>query len=87
MRRLAILALGALSACATTPAIRVQTVEVLKPVITPCVKKAQIPAEPAAAGSLPPDARQAADLLGAKVLELRGYGRKLSALLSACAED
>ena len=86
MKRIVIMLLG-LSACASNPAIKVQTVEVLKPVPVSCVKRADIPAEPAATGPHPPDARQAADLLGSKVLELRSWGHRQAALLQACVVD
>lgn len=87
MHRLAIPALLALSACATPQAgIRDHIVTVDRPVPVACVKKADIPAQPAHVGVLPPDARQAADLLGAVDLKLRNYGAQLLALLGACAD-
>ena len=84
MRRM--LPLLLLSACAT-PAPRVETVSVNIPVPVRCVDPASVPAEPAKTGTLPADARAAADTLGAKVLELRGWGRELLALIGPCETE
>jgi len=75
-----------LSACAT-PAVRVETPVVQVPVPVACVDPSKVPAEPAKTGALPSDARAAADMLGAKVLELRGYGRELIALIRPCTTN
>lgn len=87
MKLLVIPALLALAAC-TTPStgIRDHLVTVDKPVPVACVVKASIPPEPAHIGILPPDARQAADVLGAVDLKLRNYGAQLLALIGPCTD-
>ena len=73
------------SGCATTtPPVRVEPQRVEIPVAVACVKRDAIPAEPARTGPLPADARQAADTLAAKAIELRTWGDKLYALLTGC---
>lgn len=57
---------------------------ILVPTPIACLRAEQIPPEVAPTGQLPSDARQAADILGAKVLELRGTDRILRGLISAC---
>lgn len=87
MRHAFIAGMLALAGCATPQAgikVQMQTADV--PVAVACVKKADIPAEPALIGPLMPDARQAADLLGATDLRVRGWGHQLQALLTACSE-
>ena len=54
------------------------------PVPVRCIDPARVPPEVPPTGPLPSDARQAADTLGAKVLELRGTDRILRGLISAC---
>lgn len=84
---LTIPALLVLSACATPQAgIRDHIVTVDKPVPVACVAKASVPPEPAHVGIVPPDARQAADLLGAVDLKLRNWGAQLEALLTSCTD-
>ena len=78
MKRLAPIALLAVAACAHGPR------EARVPVAVPCVNAHDIPAEVPPAGPLPDEARAAADLLAAKVLELRGTDRELRALLRGC---
>lgn len=87
MTRLSVALLLILAACSTTkPAVRIETVTVEKPVAVSCVKRDQIPNEPAATGILPPDARQAADLLAAKLIEVRNWGRRLFGIATGCAD-
>ena len=73
----ATLALAA-SACRHAPA------EVEIPVARPCIAAADVPAPVPPAGPLPADARQAADLLGAVVLQLRANERVFRALIAPC---
>ena len=80
MKRVALVGLILLGACTHMPR------EVRVPVAVPCVAAADIPPEVPPTGALPEDARTAADLLGAKVLELRGTDRELRALLRGCTE-
>lgn len=54
------------------------------PVRVPCVNGADMPPETPPAGELPSDARQASDLLGSVVLQLRGEVRTLRALIGPC---
>ena len=54
------------------------------PIPTPCVRLAEIEAEPAHA-HITPDARQAASALAAADLRLRAWGRRMHAQLIACA--
>lgn len=83
----------ALAGCATGPrGIEVRTVEVVKPVPVACVTRDQIPAEPATIESqhgrgwqAAVSSTQAADLLAASVLEVRGALREALALLGGCA--
>lgn len=72
-----------LAACAT-PAVRVETQRVEIPVPVACIDRDKVPAIVAPTGKLPMDARQAADALAAKVLELRGTDRELRALVGGC---
>jgi len=72
-----------LSACATVPAPKIVTREVLTPVPVRCIDPALIPAEPGAI-ALPSDARLAADTAASQALKLRGWGRQLMALISPC---
>ena len=83
--RVTLLPILLLVGCAT-PAIRTETVTVKVPVPVACVDKSKIPDEPARTGALDRDARRAADTLAAKVLELRGYGRELVALIGPCVK-
>ncbi len=85
--RLVPLALLLLAGCTSTPAVKVETVTVKVPTPVSCVHRADLPQEPPSIGIIPPDARQAADLLGSKVMELRGWGHKQAALLLACTID
>ena len=78
MKKVALVGLLLLGACAHTPR------EVRVPVAVPCVDAADIPPEVPPTGALPEDVRIAADLLGAKVLELRGTDRELRGLLRGC---
>ena len=82
MRRAAILLLlWTLAACQHRPGERPI------PVASPCIRAADLPAPVPPAGRLPEDARQAADLLGALVLQLRANERLLRALIAACTFD
>ena len=73
-----------LTACAsTTPAIDVQIQERLVEVPRPCPVTA--PERPAHIGTLPDDARDAARVLAARVLELQGAGGLLDQLYAALA--
>lgn len=73
-----------LTACAaTTPAIDVQIQERLVEVQRPCPVTA--PERPAHIGTLPDDARDAARVLAARVLELQGAGGLLDQLYAALA--
>lgn len=85
-RCLAGAALYSLAACASTPAVRTETVEVATPIPVACVAAKDIPNEPALIGKLPTDARAALDLTAAKLIEVRLYGRTLAALLKGCTE-
>lgn len=79
----AYLSLAILSGCATTPAIDVQIQERLVEVQRPC--PASAPDRPAHIGTLPDDARDAARVLAARVLELQGAGGLLDQLYAALA--
>ncbi|MDB5540901.1 MAG: hypothetical protein JWQ89_2628 [Devosia sp.] len=86
MKALAI-GLSVLATACSTPAVRTITVEKKVPVPVPCVAKADIPVEPGPVGILPPDARNAADVLAAKLNDVRGWGHKQAALLIGCTSD
>ena len=82
MRRATIVVLlCAVAACQHRPGARPV------PVASPCIRTADLPAPVPPAGRLPGDARQAADLLGALVLQLRANERLLRALIAACTFD
>lgn len=86
MKRLTILALFALSACAhPEPGIRVETVEVIKPVPVYCATREQIPAEPALVGNRL-TGNAAADIgpVAESALELRKVVRTLLAIVQGC---
>lgn len=76
-----------LSACCTpapcVPKVEVQRVEV--PVPVACINAKDIPAEPGPT-KLTGDARNDADLLGAKVSDLRVWGRSLVAMMGPCTK-
>ena len=57
------------------------------PVALPCIEATRVPPPVPPAGDLPADARQAADLLGAVVLQLRANERLLRALIAPCTRD
>ncbi len=78
MRALALLLLLGPGACRHGPS------EVEIPVAVPCVKAVDVPAPVPPAGRLPADARQAADLLAAVVIQLRANERLLRAMIAAC---
>ena len=80
MSKLVAIAVLGLAACTHGPR------EVRVPLAVPCLDPRDVPVEVAPAGLLPSDARAAADLLAAKVLELRGTDRELRALLRGCAQ-
>lgn len=87
MRYIVIAAL-LLAGCKTTDAIKVNTVTVEKVVTATCVKKADIPDEPASiADKLTKDARVNEPLLAASASRLRSWGKKLHGMLSGCAID
>jgi hypothetical protein len=56
----------------------------LVPTPVPCIRAGQVPAETPPLGTIPNDARQAADAIAAKLLEVRGENRILRGLISAC---
>lgn len=58
--------------------------EIQIPVAQPCIDAAEVPPKVPPAGPLPDDARQAADLLGAVILQLRANERVLRALVAPC---
>ena len=58
--------------------------EIAIPVARPCIDAAAVPSPVPPAGPLPADARQAADLLGAVILQLRANERVLRALIEPC---
>jgi hypothetical protein len=66
------------AACSHSPPER------LVPVSQACIAAEDVPPAVPAAGRLPDDARQAADLLGAIVLQLRSNERVLRALIGPC---
>jgi hypothetical protein len=72
------------------PAVEIRTVEVLKPIPTPCLAitdwKALLAKEPARiAALLTGDARHDLDLVAASAIRLRAYTQALQAALRACA--
>jgi len=73
-----------LNACATKPLPHVQIQYVDRPVAVACIDKGDLPAEPAPIGALPGDARQAADLLAAKVMDYKAGWREWLALAGPC---
>lgn len=83
--RAALFLLMPLAACAAPqpciPKIEIQQVKV--PVPVACLKASDIPAEPDPT-KLTGDARNDADLLGAKVSDLRLWGRSLVAMMGPC---
>ncbi|HET9427093.1 MAG TPA: hypothetical protein VFO69_01915 [Allosphingosinicella sp.] len=60
--------------------------EVEIPVARPCIAAADVPPSVPPAGRLPDDARHAADLLGAVILQLRANERLLRALIAPCTQ-
>lgn len=82
-----LLLLGLLMAGCTraAPGIETRIVHVDRLVAVPCVR-GDLPPEPKPLGRIPEDARQAADRLGDKLIEVRVWGRQLTAVLLACAE-
>lgn len=71
-------------ACATKPLphVQIQYVDRLVPVA--CIDKVDLPKKPAPVGKLPGDARQAADILGAKLSEIYPVVDDLYALIGPC---
>jgi len=84
MRRYHLLALFTLTACSTPPVPHVQIQRVPIPTPVACIDKADLPAEPAPIGTLPGDARQAADLLASKVMDYKAGWREWLALAGPC---
>lgn len=76
----------ALSACAHGPGpVEVRTVEVVKPIPVPCVKRDQIPAMPAKVGNqLTGDPVADVSTLAAANLRLRAAMGKAMAVLEGC---
>lgn len=87
MRSIAMLIM--LAGCAVAPKPcppslpQVQIVKEPVPVPVACIKASDIPAEPAST-KLTGDARNDADLLGAKVSDLRVWGRALVGMMGPC---
>ena len=76
--------LGSLAGLLALAACRQPPAELEIPVARPCVDSADVPAPVPPAGPLPADARQAADQLGAIILQLRANERVLRALIAPC---
>jgi hypothetical protein len=74
------------SAC-STPATKIQTVEVKIPVATQPITAAQIPPAPAPLPKRPSSLSAAADLLLSKVCELEAYVLKADPLLRVSAGE
>ena len=77
VRKFAIAAIMLLAACGQKPPVRI-------PVAVTCIDPADVPEPVPLAGTLPTDARAAADILGSIVLQLRANERVYRALLDAC---
>ncbi len=77
MRKLVLAACVLLAACAQKPPVRI-------PVAVACVRSSDIPDPVPPAGTLPSDARSAADILASIVLQLRANERVYRALLEGC---
>ena len=74
-----------LAACShTEPAVRVEIQRVEVPVPIRCIDPQDVPAPVPPVGTLPSDARNAADILAAAVLQLRAADRELRALIQGC---
>jgi hypothetical protein len=74
----------ALAACAAKPLPHVQIQYVDRPVAVPCIDAKDVPRKPGPVGKLPGDARQAADILGAKLSEVNPVVDSLYALIGPC---
>lgn len=79
------------SGCATDqsgpPAVETRTVTVDRPVAVMCVKRSDIPAEPArVAGQLNGQAAHDLDIVSASAIALRQAYREAAALLQGCAK-
>lgn len=85
MTRLAILVALSLTACATKPLPRVETVEVRVVVPVPCLNAADIPARPVAP-KLPDDMQAALAVSVGLLLEWFEYGVVADGQLRACAK-
>jgi hypothetical protein len=73
------------SACSSTPAIRVETQIIKVPVTVACVRASDIPAKPALLGSqLTGNPVHDLDLVTAQLLRFMTYGEVQAALLSGC---
>lgn len=90
MKKIWLLSIGLLSACATTPttpAVEIRTVTVEKPVPVACVDRSAVPAEPAKVGGrLNGQAAHDVDVLAASTIQLRQWGRELRALITPCTK-
>jgi hypothetical protein len=81
------LMLAGCGAATPPPAVEIRTVTVEKPVAVPCVKIADLPAEPEkVAGKLTGDARRDLDTVSASALRLRSWGREMRAMLVGCSK-
>lgn len=81
MKRAIIIAAALLGGCAGRQEPQIVRV----PVPVRCVQAADIPAPVPPLGTLPADARNAADLLAATLREVRNVERELRAMLIACS--
>jgi len=81
VRMASCLAVSLLSGCGKSVPMVVRI-----PVAVACVEPGDIPPPVPMVGPIPDDARAAADILGAKVLELRATDRSLRALLGGCVD-
>lgn len=66
------------------PGVRVEIQRVEVPVPVKCINASDVPASVPTVGKLPADARNAADILAAAVLQLRAVDRELRALIHGC---
>jgi len=91
IRYAAAIALLALAGCANGPRpVEVRTVEVYREVLRPCPVTAPDRPDTMTATDLPPDARDAARVLAARLLQWQapgGWADQVAALLAICQRD